>query len=249
LNIQWRGIEQYNLVTSRQKSTRGWLPYALGAVLVAQFIGLGVWQVGRAQEKRATQQAFERQTGVTRFVHGMVVKPFQQLSAEGVFDAGRQFLLDNIVLGGRNGHYVLTPLVYSPDEPALIVNRGWVERSADGVDPAALALPGGRVTVRGRAGALPRPGYRMGAAFGPSAGWPRHAVYPTLDELAAVLGDAVQPFVLLLAPGEDYGLLRRWEPAEIGPGRHYAYAFQWFAMAVVLAALLAWNFRKRGYRT
>ncbi len=63
------------------------------------------------------------------------------------------------------------------------------------------------------------------------------------------LGETLQPFVLLLAPGEDHGLLRRWEPSEIGPGRHYAYAFQWFAMAVVLAGLLAWNFRKRGYRT
>ena len=37
-----------------------------------------------------------------------------------------------------------------------------------------------------------------------------------------------------------------WVPEEMGPGRHYAYAFQWFAMGTVLAALLAWNFRKRG---
>jgi len=235
--------------TSRQTSTRRWLPYALGALLVAQFVGLGLWQVGRAQEKRATQAAFERQSGFTRFVHGMDVEPLQQLSAEGVFDARRQFLLDNIIVDGRNGYYVLTPLVYSPGEPALIVNRGWVERSGDDVDPAALALPGGRVTVRGRAGALPRAGYRMGAAIVSSSGWPRHAVYPTLDELAAALGEALQPFVLLLAPDEDHGLLRRWAPSEIGPGRHYAYAFQWFAMAVVLAGLLAWNFRKRGYRT
>jgi cytochrome oxidase assembly protein ShyY1 len=88
----------------------------------------------------------------------------------------------------------------------------------------------------------------MGAAIESPSRWPQHAVYPTLDELAASLGREVQPFVLLLAPGEDYGLLRRWEPAEIGPGRHYAYAFQWFAMAIVLAALLAWNFRKRGQR-
>ena len=131
----------------------------------------------------------------------------------------------------------------------LIVNRGWVVRTGDDVDPAALTLPEGRVTVRGRAGSLPRAGYRMGVAIESRTGWPRHAVYPTLEELAAALGREVQPFVLLLAPGEDYGLLRRWEPAEIGPGRHYAYAFQWFAMAVVLAALLAWNFRKRGYRT
>jgi cytochrome oxidase assembly protein ShyY1 len=89
----------------------------------------------------------------------------------------------------------------------------------------------------------------MGAAIESATDWPRHAVYPTLDELAAALRRELQPFVLLLSPDEDYGLLRRWEPAEIGPGRHYAYAFQWFAMAVVLAGLLAWNFRKRGYRT
>jgi surfeit locus 1 family protein len=247
LNTQWRGIAQYSVERSRQKS-KGWLPYALGAVLVALFVSLGVWQVSRAQEKRATQQAFERKTGFARFVHGMDVQPPQRLSAEGVFDARHQFLLDNIIVDGRNGHYVLTPLVYSPDEPVLIVNRGWLERSGNDVDAAALALPDGRVTVRGRVGTLPRAGYRMGVAIESSSEWPRHAVYPTLDELAAALGSPVQPFVLLMAPGEDYGLLRRWEPAEMGPGRHYAYAFQWFAMAIVLASLLAWNFRKRGYR-
>jgi surfeit locus 1 family protein len=246
LNTQWCGIEQYNVDRPVQKSTRGWLPYALGAVLVTQFVGLGLWQISRAQEKRATQEAFERQAGYTRFVHGMDVQPWQQLVAEGTFDAAHQFLLDNIIVDGRNGHFVLTPLVYSAGEPPLIVNRGWVRRTGDDLDPSALILPEGRVTVRGRAGALPRAAYRMGAAIESRTGWPRHAVYPTLDEIAATLGREVQPFVLLLAPGENYGLLRRWEPAGIGPGRHYAYAFQWFAMAVVLAGLLAWNFRKRG---
>ena len=233
--------------TSRPTSTWRWLPYALGAVLVVQFAGLGVWQIHRAQDKLAVQEAFERQRGFTRFVHGMNVKPYQQLSAEGTFDAEHQFLLDNIIVDSRNGHYVLTPLVYSDDEPALIVNRGWVDRSGGDIAPAALDVPQGRITVRGRAGALPRAGYRMGAAIESRSAWPRHALYPTLDELAAALGRQVQPFVLLMEPGEGPGLLRRWKPAEIGPGRHYAYAFQWFAMAVVLAGLLAWNFRKRGY--
>ena len=235
------------MATSAQKSISGWLPYALGAVLVAQFAGLGVWQISRAQEKRGIQEAFDRQTGFTRFVHGMDVKPFQRLSAEGVFDAAHQFVLDNIIVNSRNGHYVLTPLVYANDEPVLIVNRGWTEKSGEDIDPSALALPDKRVTVRGRAGALPRAGYRMGEPVESSSTWPLHAVYPTLDELAAYLGREVQPFVLLMEPGEGPGLLRRWEPAEIGPGRHYAYAFQWFAMAAVLAGLLAWNFRKRGY--
>ncbi len=237
------------MAASLQKSIKSWLPYALGVVLVAQFAGLGAWQISRAQEKREIQAAFDRQAGFTRFVHGMDVKPYQRLSAEGVFDAAHQFLLDNIIVDGRYGHYVLTPLSYSGDEPLLLVNRGWVGRSTDDiVDPSTLALPDGRVTVRGRVGALPRAGYRMGAAIESPSTWPQHAVYPTLDELATSLGREVQPFVLLLEPEDKHGLLRRWAPAEMGPGRHYAYAFQWFAMAVVLAGMLAWNFRKRGHR-
>ncbi|HSM31374.1 MAG TPA: SURF1 family protein [Woeseiaceae bacterium] len=235
--------------TRLQKSTKGWLPYVIGALLVVQFVGLGTWQVNRAIEKRASQEAFEEPSGFTRFVDGMDVRPYQRLSAEGKFDAAHQFLLDNIILDGRYGHYVLTPLVYSDEEPVLIVNRGWIERSVEGVDPSAIDVPEDqRVSVRGRVGSLPRAGYRMGAAIESSSTWPRHAVYPTLDELAAALGREVQPFILLMEPEEKHGLLRHWVPEEMGPARHYAYAFQWFAMGLVLAGLLLWNFRKRGYR-
>ena len=233
--------------TRPQKSTKRWLPYALGALLVAQFVGLGLWQISRAHEKRAAQDSFERQTNFTRFVHGMELQPFQQLVAEGAFDGERQFLLDNIVVDSRNGHYVVTPLVYSDDEPVLLVNRGWIPRGGETVDPATLAVPNTRTTVRGRVGSLPRAGYRMGAAIESPSTWPQHAVFPTFDEVEASLGREVQPFVLLMAASETNGFLRRWAPTEIGPGRHYAYAFQWFAMAVVLAGLLAWNYRKRGY--
>ena len=229
-----------------QKSLRGWLPYAVGALLVVQFAGLGVWQVSRAFEKRAELQAYDGQTGFTPLVSGMNLRPYQKLEAEGVFDAEHQFLLDNIILNSRYGHYVLTPLVYSDDEPALIVNRGWIERTGSEPDPAAIELDRSRLTVRGRVGSLPRAGYRMGVSIESPTTWPQHAVYPTLEELAASLGREVQPFVLLMDPDDDFGLVRHWVPEEMGPGRHYAYAFQWFAMGAVLAGLLAWNFRKRG---
>jgi len=224
------------------------LPYAVGALLVVQFAGLGVWQVSRALEKRAEQEAYEGQTGFTPFLSGMDVRPYQKLEAEGVFDARHQFLLDNIILNSRYGHYVLTPLVYSDDEAVLIVNRGWIERTSSEPDPAAIELDRSRLTVRGRVGSLPRAGYRMGISIESPTTWPQHAVYPTLDELAASLGREVQPFVLLMDPDDDFGLVRHWVPEEMGPGRHYAYAFQWFAMGAVLAGLLAWNFRKRESR-
>lgn len=220
-----------------------WLPFALGVVLVVQFAGLGAWQVSRGLDKRSQQDLYNEDAGFTQYAPGMDVRPYQRLAVKGEFDTERQVLLDNIILDGRYGHYVITPLVLGEGAPVLLVNRGWIE--AEGAGSAVLAAPGGAIEVRGRAGSLPRAGYKMGEAFGEDRGWPRHAVYPTREDVATELGREVLPFVLLMEPGDQRGFLRFWEPEEMGPGRHYAYALQWFAMGAVLALLLAWHFRRR----
>lgn len=229
-----------------KKKIRSWIPYVIGAILVTQFAALGVWQVSRAFEKRAEQQAFVSQAGFASWSDGVEVRPFQKIKATGRFDDEHQFLLENIIINSRLGYYVLTPLRVQDDTPLLLINRGWFEREGSNIAPDKLSLPTSNVTVRGRAGSLPRAGYRMGEAIPADAGWPKQAVYPILDEVAAALGEPVQPFVLLLDPEDSYGFFRHWVPEEMGPGRHYAYALQWFAMGVVLAGLLIWNFRKRG---
>lgn len=223
-----------------------WLPYVIGAILVVQFAALGVWQIDRGLEKRAEKEAFVSQAGFASWSDGMAVRSFQKLKATGHFDSQHQILLENIIINSRYGYYVLTPLVIAEDEPLLMINRGWFERSAAEVDVTELLLPEGRVTVRGRAGSLPRAGYRMGDAITPGSAWPKRAVYPLLEDVALALGHEVQPFVLLLDPEDDFGFFRHWVPEEMGPGRHFAYALQWFAMGVVLAGLLVWNYRKRG---
>ena len=223
-----------------------WLPYVIGAVLVVQFLALGVWQIDRGLGKRADKQAFTSQASFASWSSGMPVRSFQKLKATGIFDDEHQFLLENIIINSRYGYYVLTPFVVSDDDPVLMINRGWLERGAAEVEIADLLLPGKRVTVRGRAGSLPKAGYRMGEAVTPASSWPLHAVYPTLEDLEQALGLEVQPFVLLMDPEEKRGFFRHWVPEEMGPGRHFAYALQWFAMGLVLAALLIWNYRKRG---
>mgnify|MGYP000750712816 CR=1 FL=1 len=232
--------------TQSKKPLPSWLPLVVGALLVAQFAGLGAWQISRGMEKRADQQLYRDETGFTPWQHGLEVRPYQRLEAFGEFDGEHQFLLENIIVNSRYGYYVITPLVVAEDAPVLLVNRGWVERTSREFDVSAIEFTAPRVTVRGRAGSLPRAGYRMGDAILPGSDWPMPAVYPTLDELSAALGRPVQPFVLLMDPQDDYGYLRDWVPDEIGPGRHFGYALQWFAMGVVLAGLLVWNYRKRG---
>jgi len=228
-----------------KNSMPSWLPLIVGAILVVQFAGLGVWQISRGLEKRATRSAFSEESSFAAWQDGMEIRPYQRLKATGNYAGEHQMLLENIIVNSRYGYYVITPLLSQDDEPALLVNRGWIEKPTGDINTELLALPGGRITVHGRAGSLPRAGYKMGESVSPADGWPKRAVYPSLDEVAAALGRSVQPFVLLMDHEEQHGFYRHWVPAEFGPGKHFGYAVQWFAMGAVLAGLLLWNYRKK----
>ena len=230
-----------------KKPLPAWLPLIVGAVLVVLFAGLSVWQFSRGLDKRASQQVFNQETGFAAWQDGMEIQPHQRLKATGTYDGAHQLLLENIIVNSRYGYYVVTPLLSQDDAPALLVNRGWIEKTGEDLDIGPLATPEGRVTVRGRAGSLPRAAYKMGDAIGPATDWPMSAVYPTLTEVATALGREVQPFVLLMDHEEARGFYRHWVPTGLGPDKHFGYAFQWFAMGAMLAGLLIWNYRKKSF--
>lgn len=221
------------------------LPYLVGGAFVLLFVVLCGWQISRGIDKRNSQQLFDSQTEYVEWSNGMEVKPFQGLNVTGRYDGEHQFLLENIVRNAWQGYYVVTPLIVREDEPVLLVNRGWIPKRQN-LDLVALSVTEERLTANGRAGRLPRAGMKMGEAIA-STGWPRKAVFPDYEDVAAALGREVQPFVLLLDVNDDHGFERDWRPVQIGPGRHYGYAFQWFAMALMLTGLLAWNYRRRGF--
>jgi surfeit locus 1 family protein len=226
-----------------------WLPLLVGGFLVVQFMGLSVWQISRGLEKRATQHAYRDETSFQVWQNGMDVRSFQRLKATGKYDAGRQLILDNIIINSRYGHYVITALEVGAEEPLLLVNRGWIEKNASGFDAGQLVLPDSEVVVHGRAGSLPKAGYKMGDAIAADQPWPKHAVYPSPEEVVAAFGRPVQPFVLLMDHEEEHGFLRHWVPSEFGPGKHFGYALQWLAMGAVLFGLLLWNYRKKRFDT
>jgi surfeit locus 1 family protein len=232
-----------------KKPLPSWLPLVVGTILVVQFAGLGAWQISRGLEKRAQQQLFKDEAGFAAWHDGMEIRPYQRLKATGSYDNEHQILLENIIVNSRYGYYVITPFESADDEPLLLINRGWIEKMPnETLDVARLNVPTGRITVRGRAGSLPRAGVKMGDAVNPANGWPKSAVYPSLDDVATALGRGVQPFVLLMDHEEDHGFLRHWVPPEFGPGKHFGYALQWFAMGAVLSGLLIWNYRKKRFR-
>ena len=77
--------------------------------------------------------------------------------------------------------------------------------------------------------------------------WPRVMNYPTAEQLAAALGEPIEPQIVLLHPQAPDGYERKWQPAlRMNPSRHLAYAIQWFAFALVAVVALAIASMRRG---
>lgn len=206
----------------------------------------GFWQLDRAAEKRALFQAFARGDAApaAERLPGDGAAPGQRyapLQLTGRYLPDRQVLLDNMSLGGRPGYQVLTPL--QTDDGVVMVNRGWVPADGDRSRLPDIGVDGGVRTLRGRLDLLPRPALvAPPPAVDPGAPWPRRALFPTPEALAAETGLPLRRFQLLLDPGQPDGYAREWQPAVMGPERHLGYAVQWFGLAatvVVIFLLLA----------
>lgn len=223
-------------------------PPVAAVLLILAFVSLGMWQLDRAGEKRAVGELFESTAAHVPLddVSGGV--PYEPFLAGGRYLADRQVLIENMVMRGRLGYYVITPFEYAVSEPLLLINRGWIERRSADTELPAIDLQQAQNTVKGKVGRLPRVGIRTGEAFAASGAWPQTAVFPTAEDFAAVLDRDVLPFIMLLDPGEANGYLRDWRPREMGPMRHMGYAVQWFGLATTVLVILVWNLRRRRRR-
>lgn len=232
------------LSSDKQKFIKRIIPPLVGIVLVLLFMRLGFWQLDRAKEKIALQQSFDSPPRYVQVHEDLRPKRFVAIESRGQFLGDRQILIENAILDGALGYYVITPFEFDAYGPLLLVNRGWVRRSAGNQELPDIALDATAGLIRGKAGALPRVGIRPGEAFTDHSSWPRVGVWPTADEIALEIERDVLPYVLLLNADEESGFVRQWKPPQTGTSTHYGYAFQWFAMALALFGLMVWNFRK-----
>lgn len=225
---------------------RRFVPPVAGIIAFATFVSLGNWQLDRAAEKETLAALFADDAPATPWQDLEDPAPYQWAQAGGRFFNDKQILIDNIVREARLGYFVITPFEVSRNAPLLLVNRGWVEKSAIDRGAISLHVPEEQASIRGRIGNLPRVAIRGGDGFaGSNEGWPRKAVYPTTNEVARELDRNVAPNVLLLDPADARGYERNWAPVVSGPETHYGYAFQWFAMATTVLVIAGWQIYKR----
>jgi len=229
---------------------RARLGFALLALLFALLcVRLGFWQWHKGTQREAQWHSFARgsQARVSLGDAPLTSVPlYQRVSLSGVLDGTHQFLLDNRPYQGRPGYEVLTPLRRAGGT-TLLVDRGWVPFSGSRAQlPPVSVSAAAAVTLSGRVALLPSPGLALGHAA-PAGQWPKVTAFPTMDELAGALGEALEPRILWLDPEAPQGYVRDWQPPGMAPLRHFSYAIQWWSFAglsVLLWALMALRGRR-----
>jgi surfeit locus 1 family protein len=218
-----------------------WLMTLLTIALCMLFIRLGEWQWDRGVHRQAEWEAFARGADAPVPLGGQNLRSlarFKRITVSGVWDAGRQFLLDNRSHGGLPGYEVLTPLQLD-DGRVLLVDRGWVAFTGSRARLPDITIAVRTVSLTGRLDNLPVGGLALGhAAPANDTVWPKVTSFPTLAELSTALGHAVEPWMLLLDPASQDGYVRDWQPPGLPPLRHWSYAIQWWGFAVT--AVILW---------
>ncbi|MDB5947298.1 MAG: putative transrane cytochrome oxidase, partial [Ramlibacter sp.] len=230
-------------MTPRRRD-RFWAITLAAALGVAAGLALGAWQLSRAAQKNALHAAMEgrktlpaldgRELAGVKNEADVIWRPVR---VQGRWVAGQTVFLDNRQMQGKVGFDVLTPLRIDGSEMAVVVQRGWVQRNFLERDRLpAIETPTGAVEVRGL---IAPPPPRLYAFAGPESG----AIRQNLDlgefrartALPLMTGLSVQQ----TGPASE-GLLRDWTEPGSGVEKHYGYAFQWFALSVLIAILYAW---------
>jgi len=224
-----------------------WVPAVCFVSVFCLLVRLGFWQLDRAESKQLylVKQQDKMQQAPIGFTEALEQEDieYQKVWLQGNYNVEQQFLLDNQMLEGKLGAFVLTPFKLIGSNKTVLVNRGWVA-----MDKARKKLPVLTFTpesqeqkILGFINHFPSVGLVLESADEPSEGWPSMVQIINVEKIHHKLGRVIFPFQVQLAPNQPSGYLRDWKiRTRMPPEKHRAYAFQWFALAATLFFLTLW---------
>jgi cytochrome oxidase assembly protein ShyY1 len=229
-----------SLITSRIVATLS----ALLVILVG--CGAGIWQLNRADQKIRLGQSLAAKLQMPVLNANTDSLSLEQATERRILARGR-FMPDEAIWldnrpkpipegatggSGQSGFYVMMPMKLDGQEVVLWVNRGWAARNGENrVELPSVKTVGDVVTIEGVA--FPHPGrvYELGKKDATQSS-PRIEQNFDLGLEAQTHQWQQLPFIVRESgSSKEDGLLRNWPSPTNGVDRHYAYAFQWFALA------------------
>lgn len=229
---------------------------ALIVILLPVVIGLGFWQLARAEEKSQLKTTYQQRQQADpvdiRSLKNQHDLLYKQVSITGRYLNNKNILLDNKIYQGIFGYEVLTAFSVTDSDLVVWVNRGWIagDRSRRQL-PVIESILEQPLTINAEV-YVPQ-----GSLLQLSS-----STENTLSQSIKVLQqfevknnsdfDAlVFPYSVRLNSSQAGVLVRNWLLVNVQPEKHIAYAIQWFAMAIMLVIMAflantnAWQLVKR----
>lgn len=218
--------------------------FILYAFFMILLVSLGYWQLGRAEEKSVFLEK-QRQSGVAEVLEAQALVAnnavdyrYRKVELTGYYDAQHQFLIDNQIVQGKAGYFIMTPFIVDGIKQAVLVNRGWLPLNSDRRILPDLSITTLKNHLTGRINHFPAVGLLLAGAEIPAKGWPSVVQVVDSQILSKKLAYPLLSFQIELDPEMQEGYLREWQEIKIMPvEKHMAYAVQWFGLAITLTLL------------
>lgn len=227
--------------------SRKWIGATILALLaVGVMIRLGFWQLDRLEQRRVfnarvIQQVEQEPLKITRetLLLDMSGMEYRKVIVRGRYDFTQEIALRNQVWNDQIGVRLLTPLIITGTDRAVIVDRGWIPQDAYlSGDWSEYAEPG-EVTVEGVVRVA-----QLQADFGkiadpiPASG--ERLVSWNLANIPQIAEQMPYPVISVYVQQSPDGNwtkppYRSILTPELSEGSHMSYAIQWFTFASILA--------------
>ncbi|KTC87551.1 MULTISPECIES: SURF1 family protein [Legionella] len=236
-----------SLTCFNRRFTPKWWMVILSCLFIAVFLRLGFWQLARAEEKKqmlAVQANFAQQAPIIWKSGAARPEQYQQLQVAGNF-LPQILLLDNQHYQHQFGYHVLNPLQLN-DNQVVLIDRGWVAGDLNRELLPKITVPTAPLALKGYAYYPSDKNWVLGPAYERKKD--NVTIIERIDTklIGQFLHKSVYPFIIRLDKDNAQGYVREWSIVAMPPERHYAYALQWFAMALVILILfIALNLMKK----
>lgn len=215
--------------------------------MIAALVKLGLWQIHRGQEKSTwLAQMHMRSEAPAKTPNDVSqVEDFAHIKLSGHVDNQQQLLLDNKFHQHHPGFHVLTALKIPGQARWVLLNRGWLPRGYRRIDLPKLPPLPDDVSVKGIVYYPKKQLLSLGSDNEQAGQWPRIVQRIDFVTFERLLKRPLQPYILVLDAKDKLTFTRDWRPVVMMPERHYAYAFQWFALALTLLVIVIATSLKR----
>lgn len=216
----------------------GLVPSLVVLLLLPGLIGLGCWQLGRAEQKQALLSVYAERSAEAPLSAERLQQvgdpAYRRVHLYGHFDGAHSLLLDNRLRDGQAGVELLQPFHDQASGQWLLVNRGWLPWP-DRRIPVTVQTPAQALALQAWVYVAPGSAFQLQAD--PVGGrWPHLLTAIDAGRLWQQLGREGFAHELRLEPGPaSYRL--DWPVVAMGPEKHLGYAVQWFALALALLLL------------